>query len=322
MTAPATVSWSSDAEGTPWLHLRLRLSQERVDAGDRPRPPRARRHAAAAASARPLARDDAGVELGRPHPRVRLARDTCRDESRSSALARRRGRPRPAGQAGNRLRPGADPDVPRAQRPAGERALSGAVRRSGRLRGPGRRGWPRTATSAVTLQRVFDSWRGAATLPAKPVVLSFDDGYLSDVRTALPVLKARHWPGVLNLEVANLKPVWGIRPPGVRKLLAAGWEIDAHTLTHPDLTQVDAATAARRGRRVARGDQQAVPRARELLLLPGGPVRRRRDRGRAAGRLPRRDDDELRAGKAGRAVHARARARRAAATGSRASRPS
>jgi len=34
--------------------------------------------------------------------------------------------------------------------------------------------------------------------------------------------------------------VWGIRPPGVRKLLAAGWELDAHTLTHPDLTAVDA----------------------------------------------------------------------------------
>jgi peptidoglycan/xylan/chitin deacetylase (PgdA/CDA1 family) len=94
---------------------------------------------------------------------------------------------------------------------------------------------------AVTLQRVFDAWRGAATLPAKPIVLSFDDGYLSDVKTALPVLKARRWPGVLNLEVANLKPVWGIRPPGVRKLIAAGWEIDAHTLTHPDLTRVDAA---------------------------------------------------------------------------------
>jgi|KBSMisStandDraft_5_1062788.scaffolds.fasta_scaffold168906_2 peptidoglycan/xylan/chitin deacetylase (PgdA/CDA1 family) len=94
---------------------------------------------------------------------------------------------------------------------------------------------------AVTLQRVFDAWRGAATLPARPVVLTFDDGYLSDVRTALPALKARHWPGVLNLEVANLKPVWGIRPPGVRKLLAAGWELDAHTLTHPDLTKADAA---------------------------------------------------------------------------------
>jgi peptidoglycan/xylan/chitin deacetylase (PgdA/CDA1 family) len=94
---------------------------------------------------------------------------------------------------------------------------------------------------AVTLQRVFDSWRGAATLPAKPIVLSFDDGYRSDVTNALPVLMARHWPGDLNLEVRNLRPVWGIRPPGVRKLLAAGWELDSHTLSHPDLTAVDAA---------------------------------------------------------------------------------
>src|SRR4051795_12335687 len=94
---------------------------------------------------------------------------------------------------------------------------------------------------AVTLQQVFDSWRGAARLPARPLVLSFDDGYLSHVRNALPILKARRWPGVLNLEVRNLEPVWGTRPPGVRKLIGAGWEIDAHTLTHPDLTAVGAA---------------------------------------------------------------------------------
>jgi peptidoglycan/xylan/chitin deacetylase (PgdA/CDA1 family) len=89
---------------------------------------------------------------------------------------------------------------------------------------------------AVTLQDVFDSWRGARTLPQKPIVLSFDDGYLSQLRNAMPLLRARHWPGVLNLEFRNLLPVWGIRPPGIRKLIRAGWEIDAHTLTHPDLT--------------------------------------------------------------------------------------
>jgi peptidoglycan/xylan/chitin deacetylase (PgdA/CDA1 family) len=94
---------------------------------------------------------------------------------------------------------------------------------------------------AVTLQQVFESWRGAGPLPSKPIVFSFDDGYLTHVTNALPVLKARKWPGVLNLEYRNLLPVWGIRPPGVRKLLAAGWELDAHTLTHPDLTAVDAA---------------------------------------------------------------------------------
>jgi len=94
---------------------------------------------------------------------------------------------------------------------------------------------------AVTLQQVFDHWRGTETLPAHPIVISFDDGYYSQYRVALPVLRAHHWSGVLNLELANTKPVWGTRPGEVRALIAAGWEIDSHTLTHPDLTTLDAA---------------------------------------------------------------------------------
>jgi peptidoglycan/xylan/chitin deacetylase (PgdA/CDA1 family) len=94
---------------------------------------------------------------------------------------------------------------------------------------------------AVTLRRVYGFWRGERTLPRKPIVLSFDDGYHSQFSVARPVLRARRWAGVLNLEVRNLKPVWGTRPGMVRKLIAAGWEIDAHTLTHRDLTTLDAA---------------------------------------------------------------------------------
>jgi peptidoglycan/xylan/chitin deacetylase (PgdA/CDA1 family) len=94
---------------------------------------------------------------------------------------------------------------------------------------------------AVTLRQVYDYWRGVHGLPRKPVVLTFDDGYHSDFTVALPTLRARRWPGVLNLEVRNLQPVWGTRPGMVRKMTAAGWEIDAHTMTHPDLTTVDPA---------------------------------------------------------------------------------
>jgi peptidoglycan/xylan/chitin deacetylase (PgdA/CDA1 family) len=93
----------------------------------------------------------------------------------------------------------------------------------------------------VTLDRVWLARHGRATLPRKPIVLSFDDGYRSDATVALRILRAHHWPGVLNLEVANLKPVWGTRPGEVRALVRAGWEVDAHTLTHPDLTALDPA---------------------------------------------------------------------------------
>lgn len=94
---------------------------------------------------------------------------------------------------------------------------------------------------AVTLDAVDRSWRsdGWLTLPPKPVVLTFDDGYPEDVDFAMPILRARRWPAVLNLQVGNLAPA------RVRLLIAAGWEIDAHTFTHPDLTTVDAARLRR-----------------------------------------------------------------------------
>jgi peptidoglycan/xylan/chitin deacetylase (PgdA/CDA1 family) len=98
---------------------------------------------------------------------------------------------------------------------------------------------------AVTLGRVFDAWRGRATLPKRPIVLSFDDGYRSHVMAALPILAARRWPGVLNLDLSNLAPSWGVGVAGVRRLIRAGWEIDAHSLSHPDLSSLSGAALVR-----------------------------------------------------------------------------
>jgi peptidoglycan/xylan/chitin deacetylase (PgdA/CDA1 family) len=82
---------------------------------------------------------------------------------------------------------------------------------------------------AVGLGAVAHYWRDGTALPHKPVVLSFDDGYPGDWRYALPILRARHFAGALNLQIGNLVPF------RVRQLVRAGWEIDSHTFTHPDL---------------------------------------------------------------------------------------
>jgi len=88
----------------------------------------------------------------------------------------------------------------------------------------------------VSLQQVWNAWHNGGLLPTRPIVLSFDDGYESHVTNALPILRAKRWPGVLNLEVATLHEE--LRPRDVRTLHDAGWEVDAHTMTHPDLTTV------------------------------------------------------------------------------------
>lgn len=97
----------------------------------------------------------------------------------------------------------------------------------------------RAGYHAITLAAAVRAWRRGGPLPRRPIVLSFDDGYLSDYTHARPVLMRLGWPGVLNLALNNVKP-GGITAPEVGRLIAAGWEIDSHTLTHPDLTTLPA----------------------------------------------------------------------------------
>lgn len=92
----------------------------------------------------------------------------------------------------------------------------------------------------VTLDRVYAYWHSRATLPRKPVVVTFDDGSASIRRNALPVLRKLHWPGVLNLKLGNMRSRGGITPAQVRALVQAGWELDSHTISHPDLTSLSA----------------------------------------------------------------------------------
>jgi peptidoglycan/xylan/chitin deacetylase (PgdA/CDA1 family) len=100
----------------------------------------------------------------------------------------------------------------------------------------------RAGYHAITMQDASDYWAGRRRVPRKPVVLTFDDGFRSHVDVALPVLQRLGWPGVLYLEVAALHTPGsgGMSDAGVRKLLRAGWELGSHTMTHPDLTTLDA----------------------------------------------------------------------------------
>ena len=90
----------------------------------------------------------------------------------------------------------------------------------------------------VTLIQVQDAWYDGATLPKKPIVLSFDDGYLGQYLDAMPILRKKGWAGQLNLKAEGSD----LSTTEVKKMIKAGWEIASHTIDHPDLTTLDAAS--------------------------------------------------------------------------------
>jgi peptidoglycan/xylan/chitin deacetylase (PgdA/CDA1 family) len=87
---------------------------------------------------------------------------------------------------------------------------------------------------AISLRQAWRAWTRGGPLPRKPVVVSFDDGYLGDYTHARPVLRRLGWPGVLNLALQNVRR-GDLDSRQVRALIADGWEIDSHTINHPDL---------------------------------------------------------------------------------------
>jgi peptidoglycan/xylan/chitin deacetylase (PgdA/CDA1 family) len=102
----------------------------------------------------------------------------------------------------------------------------------------------RNGFQAVTLSAVWRAWHGGPALPPRPVVFTFDDGHRSIVTEALPVLRHHDWPAVLNLKLGNLEP-GSFTAAHVLTLVGAGWELGAHTFTHPDLRSLGAAELER-----------------------------------------------------------------------------
>ncbi|MBS1883752.1 MAG: polysaccharide deacetylase family protein [Actinobacteria bacterium] len=87
---------------------------------------------------------------------------------------------------------------------------------------------------AVTLEQVQEAWYHGGKLPPKPIVLSFDDGYRPQYTFALPTLRKHGWAGLLNLKAEGSE----LYESNVKAMIAAGWELAAHTIHHLDLTEL------------------------------------------------------------------------------------
>ncbi|HEU0250557.1 MAG TPA: polysaccharide deacetylase family protein [Solirubrobacteraceae bacterium] len=93
---------------------------------------------------------------------------------------------------------------------------------------------------AVTMDQMLANWTHGTSLgPGKPVVLSFDNGYQSQLTNAEPILRRHGWVGVENIQLTGLPPSQGgLSRAQVAELVADGWELDTQGISHADLIAI------------------------------------------------------------------------------------
>ncbi|MFD0695559.1 polysaccharide deacetylase family protein [Paenibacillus sp. GCM10027628] len=76
--------------------------------------------------------------------------------------------------------------------------------------------------------------------PAKPVLLTFDDGYTDNYELALPVLKPYGFPATLFISPGAIGQPDYLNWEQVKDMHKAGWTIQPHGMTHPYLSKLTA----------------------------------------------------------------------------------
>ncbi len=94
-------------------------------------------------------------------------------------------------------------------------------------------------------------------IPEKPVVLTFDDGYIEHYEYAFPVLRQHNFPAIFFViagDVGKTNKDWKFRDyperrligwPEIEEMKGSGMTIGSHSITHPFLTKLSYEDAVR-----------------------------------------------------------------------------
>lgn len=121
----------------------------------------------------------------------------------------------------------------------------------------------RNGYSAITQAELFRAIEDGAALPPRPVVITFDDGYVDAVKDVVPVLRPLGYPATFFIITSRIGERAFLDARQLKALSAAGMDIGSHTVSHLELPSLDAATRA----------QQLTQSRKALEALLGHPVR-------------------------------------------------
>jgi peptidoglycan/xylan/chitin deacetylase (PgdA/CDA1 family) len=92
--------------------------------------------------------------------------------------------------------------------------------------------------NVIRMSTLIDALQGNGTVPPQSVVITFDDGWLTQYDNALPILQQMHFTAtffVITKQIGRGSKYMGLDQ--VKALQRAGMTIASHSRTHPNLTK-------------------------------------------------------------------------------------
>lgn len=91
--------------------------------------------------------------------------------------------------------------------------------------------------SSITIEDLVDHLNKGHPLPHRPVVISFDDGYLEVYENAFPIMERYGFFGTVYIVANRLHSDGFLQEDELKVLLDNGWEVGSHGMSHTELTQ-------------------------------------------------------------------------------------
>jgi peptidoglycan/xylan/chitin deacetylase (PgdA/CDA1 family) len=106
--------------------------------------------------------------------------------------------------------------------------------------------------------------------PAKPVLLTFDDGYIDNFEQAMPILKRHGFPATIFVSPGSIGLEGKVNWKQLKEMHEAGWDVQPHGMTHPHLTELTAAEQKEEITQSRRQIEQQLGTKADIFCYPFG----------------------------------------------------